>query len=110
MLAEQEAALFLIHKGHIILQRNWRFKALEIDIISQTGPYIVFTEVKRITRFSPKALTEKINSGKQTRLMRAAAEYMRIFVTADMEYRFDVICYSKNANPIHIEAAFYPNL
>lgn len=110
MLAEQEAVLFLTQKGHTILQRNWRFKALEIDIISQIGPYIVFTEVKHISSFSPRALQEKINSGKQTRLMRAAAEYMRIFVTADMEYRFDVICYSKNANPIHIEAAFYPNI
>jgi len=47
MLAEQEAVLFLTQKGHTILQRNWRFKALEIDIISQIGPYIVFTEVKR---------------------------------------------------------------
>lgn len=102
--------MLLIHKGHAILHRNWRFKALEIDIISQIGTCIVFTEVKHISSFSSKVLQDKINPRKQMRLVRAAAEYMRIFATADMEFRFDVICISKSTNPIHIEAAFYPNL
>lgn len=44
--AENEVAHFLKRNGHIILERNWRTKFCEVDIISRRKNTIYFTEVK----------------------------------------------------------------
>lgn len=44
--AEDAAALYLQKSGHTILDRNWRTKFCEIDIVSSKGDTIYFTEVK----------------------------------------------------------------
>lgn len=45
-LGENIAVEFLLKKGYTIIERNWRFKKAEIDIIAKIGPFIVFIEVK----------------------------------------------------------------
>lgn len=45
-LAEDAAAEYLVSKGHTILERNWKTKYCEIDIVSQLGDAVYFTEVK----------------------------------------------------------------
>jgi ribonuclease HII len=44
--AEEKVAVFLKSQGHEILERNWRTKFCEIDIISRRGSTVYFTEVK----------------------------------------------------------------
>ena len=44
--AEEVVADYLQHKGHEILERNWRTKFCEIDIVSRKDDTIYFTEVK----------------------------------------------------------------
>lgn len=44
--SETVAANELIRRGHEILERNWRTKWCEIDIVSRKGDVIYFTEVK----------------------------------------------------------------
>lgn len=44
--AESIVASYLESKGHIILERNWRTKFCEIDIVSQKGDTVYFVEVK----------------------------------------------------------------
>lgn len=44
--AETTATSYLESLGHIILDRNWRTKFCEIDIVSQKGDTIYFVEVK----------------------------------------------------------------
>ncbi len=44
--AENEAANYLVHLGHKILDRNWKTKICEIDIISSIKGTVYFTEVK----------------------------------------------------------------
>jgi len=107
-LAEARAAQLLIQKGHTVLKCNWRYGRLEIDLVSKYKHILVFTEVKHISKFVAGDLRLKINPKKQANLIKAAAEYMRIFASDNMEYRFDVICFSKKHQPLHIEAAFYP--
>ena len=46
---EQKAELFLHNKGFSILERNWRYKKNEIDIIVKNDKYIVVVEVKTRT-------------------------------------------------------------
>ena len=87
---EDIAYSFLAANGHIILERNWRYRHLEIDIISETTDFIVFTEVK--TR-NIKNITEPwraVNKKKQLLLIRAANVYILRKKTTK-EVRFDII-------------------
>lgn len=43
---EERAARYLMGMGHTIVERNWRTKLCEIDIISRFGDTLYFTEVK----------------------------------------------------------------
>jgi len=45
-MAENEAARYLEAAGHQIRERNWKTKYCEIDIVSESGGTIFFTEVK----------------------------------------------------------------
>ncbi len=72
--AENVVAEYLETQGHVILARNWKTKICEIDIVSQFGDIIYFTEVKYrknnrqgggIAAITPKKL----------RQMKFAAEY-----------------------------------
>ena len=44
--AETEVADYLIRHSHVIIERNWRTKFCEIDIVSRLNDTIYFTEVK----------------------------------------------------------------
>jgi uncharacterized protein (TIGR00252 family) len=44
--AEDVAAKYLEKLGHKILERNWRTRWCEIDIVSQKGSVLYFVEVK----------------------------------------------------------------
>ena len=44
--SETAAAEELMRRGHTILERNWKTKYCEIDIVSKKGETIYFTEVK----------------------------------------------------------------
>lgn len=46
MAAEEETANFLKKQGHDIVERNWKTKYCEIDIVSVKGETVYFTEVK----------------------------------------------------------------
>jgi putative endonuclease len=50
---EELAAIHLKKKGYTILERNWRFKRWEVDIIASQGKFLHFFEVKtrRSNRF-----------------------------------------------------------
>ncbi len=45
-IAEGVAAEYLQHDGHEIIERNWKTKYCEIDIVSQKDGTVYFTEVK----------------------------------------------------------------
>ena len=45
---EQLAARYLVDNGYTVLERNFRNKTGEIDIIAKKDNYIVFVEVNKI--------------------------------------------------------------
>lgn len=45
-LAENAASEYLVRAGHTILDRNWKTKFCEIDIVSSKNGVVYFTEVK----------------------------------------------------------------
>jgi ribonuclease HII len=72
-LAEDEAVKHLERHGHEILERNWKTKICEIDIVSQKDQTIYFTEVKYRQNKTRGDGLQVIDERKQ-RQMRFAAE------------------------------------
>jgi ribonuclease HII len=75
--AEDVAARYLWQLGHNVLDRNWRTKFCEIDIVSQSGDTIYFTEVKYRKNDKAGGGLAAITPKKQ-RQMKFAAEYYAV--------------------------------
>ncbi|MEI7539485.1 MAG: ribonuclease HII [Candidatus Saccharibacteria bacterium] len=72
--AENAASEYLVRAGHKILDRNWKTKYCEIDIVSQKGDTIYFCEVKYRKTDQQGGGLEVINK-KKVNQMRFAAEF-----------------------------------
>lgn len=109
---EELAATFLQNKGYSILEKNWRFKNLEADIIATIANTLVIAEVKtRKSNYFGEPETF-VNKQKQKNLIKAAQEYIQRN-QLDMEVRFDIISIILGDSQMkinHIEDAFYPTL
>ncbi len=87
---EELAANYLSKKGYIILERNWRFRHWEVDIIASKDRFLHFVEVK--TRHSLRfgRPEESITRDKMNNLRNAAEEYQ--YQHPDWKYiQFDVL-------------------
>lgn len=86
--AENLAAQYLQEQGLRLLERNYRVRGGEIDLIAQEGETLVFVEVRlrRSQRFGGAAASVDIH--KQTKLLLAAQHYLR---GRDLPCRFDVL-------------------
>ena len=62
---EQKACDYLSKKEYEILQRNWRTKRGEIDIIAKEGDQIVFIEVKTLPSGNLETLSHLLNKRKK---------------------------------------------
>jgi Holliday junction resolvase-like predicted endonuclease len=71
-LAETAASTHLQASGHIILDRNWRNRWCEIDIVTRHAGAVHFTEVKYRARPFWGTGFEYITRDKTARLQRAA--------------------------------------
>ena len=89
-LGEEEAAGFLLTRGYLILEMNWRSGHKEIDIIAQAGELTVFVEVKSRRRLGNERYDELVHPGKQKLLLLAANSYM-IQQKKRGPIRFDII-------------------
>lgn len=78
--------------GYEVMDRNWRCRAGEIDIVAVRDGELVFCEVKtRSTdRFGSPA--HAVNIEKQRRVRRLAVAWMSERGVRDVRLRFDVAC------------------
>lgn len=110
-LGEDIAIRYLESACYKILEKNWRYGSLEIDVIAMHGKELIIAEVKtRREGFLP-APGELVDKRKQSRIIRAANAYIyRSKLNADV--RFDIILVifnKKNGYKVdHIRNAFYP--
>lgn len=107
---EDLAVNYLIGKGYEILERNWRNKHKEIDIIAKDGKFLVIVEVKTRQTDEYGNPDIAVNRTKQSRLISAANSYI-LRNNLDMETRFDIISIIfKDGEPVieHIVDAFLP--
>ena len=96
--------------GYRILDRNWRCRDGEIDLVAARAGMIVFCEVK--TRSSDRfgAPVEAVTHSKQQRLRRLASRWLQEHESHAPLLRFDVasVIVGRDGRPVVevIEAAF----
>ena len=103
---ERLAALWLQLKGYRILERRFKTKIGEIDLIAQKGRAIVFIEVKH--RKTADAAFYSVTDFQADRISNAAQLYMgKIYRTQpEAEMRFDIIVTGAQWRPIHVKDAW----
>ncbi|MGN0327337.1 MAG: YraN family protein [Lachnospira sp.] len=89
---ENLACNYLIKSGYEIIERNYRCKTSEIDIIAKKDNWIVFVEVKYRSSHDYGVSIEAVNIRKQMRIRKAAEIYLIThYKHMDIPCRFDVI-------------------
>ena len=109
---EDRAARYLRLHGYRILERNFRCRQGEIDIIAAKGGFVVFVEVKQRKNADFGQAREFVTLTKQRRVI-AAAELWILKNRCELQPRFDVIeIYAPNGTGTlfpeikHLENAF----
>jgi putative endonuclease len=87
---EDVAAAWYLSKGYEVLERNWRCRQGELDLIVRTGATVVFCEVKSraTTMFGTPA--EAVTYDKRQRIRHLAARWIQDSKFRPAQIRFDV--------------------
>lgn len=89
---EDQALAYLQQQGLQLLERNFRCKGGEIDLIMQDGKVLVFVEVRVRSDGKFGGAAASVGSAKQKRLIIAAQVYLQRH-TMPPPCRFDVIAF-----------------
>ncbi len=106
---ETEATNYLIKNGYIIIERNFRTKTGEIDIIAFNEDTIVFIEVKTIPNGTADMLQRVLNQQKFKRIIKTSKRFLLNHREYSNNYvRYDVIVINMEGydKVYHIENAF----
>src|SRR4051794_35668674 len=88
--AEDMAAAFLQARGLEILERNYRCRAGEIDLVAREGDTTVFVEVRQRASSLFGGAAASITAAKRVKLLKAARHYMSRLRTFP-QCRFDAL-------------------
>ena len=108
---EEQAARYLRRRFYTILERNYRCRLGEIDLIARRGGVLAFVEVKLRRDDSHGLAREFVTAQKQRRVIAAAQHWLSQNDTG-LQPRFDVIEVYAPSGPDgqvtinHIENAF----
>jgi len=91
MQGQQDAEAFLLARGYRILERNYRVRDGEIDLIARHGSYIVFIEVKFRSGAGYGYPRESVGAVKQRRIIKTAMHYIAVRGLDNQDFRFDVV-------------------
>jgi len=90
--AETRACSFLQAHGLRLLQRNYRSRRGEIDLVLQDSNSLVFVEVRYRRQAHFGTAAESIDRRKQSRLLACAEHYLQSYPeNAHRPCRFDVV-------------------
>lgn len=74
--AEALAARFLAQRGLTIVERNWRRRCGELDLVARDGDTLVFVEVRLRRGGDFGGAAASITAAKQARIVAAAGLYL----------------------------------
>ena len=92
---EALAAQWYLDNGYEILERNWRRREGELDLIVRHGKTVVFCEVKTRSTDRFGSGVESVLDAKQRRIRRLAGRWLSELTPASgrsrVDVRFDVV-------------------
>ncbi|WP_457644226.1 YraN family protein [Persephonella sp.] len=103
--SEDKAVEFLKNAGYRIIERNFRSKFGEIDIIAENDELIVIVEVRSKTCFDYGYPEETVDHKKIKKLIKTTQIYLSRKNLSNKQVRFDIISIVNN-NIFHIKNAF----
>ncbi|MEG0050724.1 MAG: YraN family protein [Terrisporobacter sp.] len=106
-LGEEIALKYLLSKGGKIIEKNYRTKIGEIDLIAKINGELVFVEVKSRSNINYGYPCEAVNCKKRKKITNVAKYYILENCLQNISIRFDVIEIYLNDKKInHIVNAF----
>jgi len=106
---EQLAADFLAQKGFEIVERNYRYKHSEIDLIVKKANWLIFVEVKTRSSYA-FGYPEEFVDYKKVKLILEGADHYIYKINWQGNVRYDIVSIRLGRNKteiVHLEDAFY---
>ncbi|MCK5829395.1 MAG: YraN family protein [Methylococcales bacterium] len=103
--SEQAAYHYLIQQGLLLIEKNYRCKHGELDLIMRDGKTLVVVEVRFRNSNKYGSAEESITQAKQSRIIATTQHYLQLS-KINSAIRFDVIAISKDDNINWIKNAF----
>jgi len=88
---EDAAVRFLEGLGYVVLERNWRCKVGEVDVICLHRNTVIFVEVRTRAALALVSPTQSVTRAKITRLAKAASYFLSRRGWWEKPCRFDLI-------------------
>ncbi len=107
---EEQAAAYLSSLGVQILERNWRARSGEIDIIGEADGRLIFVEVRTRRpsgRFGTAA--ESVDARKQKQVRDTALVYLHATRQMARSCRFDVVAVTAGSIQAKADITHIPN-
>lgn len=106
-LGEEIASKYIISKGGKVIERNYRTRVGEVDLIAKLNGELVFVEVKSRSNINYGYPSESVNYKKKRKITNVAKYYILDNSLENLSIRFDVIeIYLKEKKINHIVNAF----
>ena len=103
---EQLACKALEKKGYRILEKNYRCRHGEIDLVARHRDYIVFIEVRSKTGDAFGTPEESVTSAKKQRLLATALDYLGSHEDLPENWRIDFVAVQidpSDGKPVRVE-------
>jgi putative endonuclease len=100
---EDRAAIFLQDRGYVIIERNWRSRTGEIDLIAREKDRLVFVEVKTRNGSGFGHPFEAITAEKMARMRRLVADWCATKQISGIKVRLDAISVLISGGRVSIE-------
>jgi putative endonuclease len=88
---EDAAARFLAKHGLRVIDRNFRVRGGEIDLICRDGSSVVFVEVRLRGRSNYGSAADSITAAKRAKIVLAAQHWLARSQQQDLPCRFDCV-------------------
>jgi putative endonuclease len=82
---------FLRRRGYEIVERNWRCRQGEVDLVAREGGDWVFVEVRTRRGRGCGTAEESLTPAKQRRLLQLARAFLQERDLEDVSWRIDVV-------------------
>jgi len=101
--SEKRAASFLEKNGYTIIDKNYRCRQGEIDLIANDGDTLVFCEVKARSNKAFGTPLEGVTRAKVEKIRKTAEHYMHKKGITNVDCRFDVVAIDESGKKTSIE-------